>query len=1249
MKKIGIAVVALLMLAAIGFGINYMRPIKRLNRHYQTGRIYFQKQKFVDAIREYKKALEIDPSVEDIRYQLALAYQGNRDLENAIKELKYLVKNSPKFSDSYFPLTQLYIAQRKYQDALGVCDSFLKEKADDLDMMIQKAQILVQMRQEAQAEDLFSKATQVDPYDGRSYTRISQLYWGSEREEKALKSLSEYLQENPANFEARLQLGRFYMVKNENAKASEEFLALYRRKLFEVDQKKAQSLDQGKLSPQLTKLFEESKRKIFSTTKVHQETLDKGKISESLRRLFIGNGENVLRTASVDVVDKGKKWEVRTGNDVYSITLDKKNEGHYINVFDKNVFSDDIVVEVQREFDDKKELQIWQLKEWKILDNKKRKTFVAIQGGLVSLDGKHQKVLDNGLLTDEIRKGFLDQGIELSDKAKVKVGEKGKDWTVVDGEYEYPTRLVLNRVIAYNGYPVTFYEKFPSTLPVVAPNLSLAYLLSGRTRSAVAVAEEGLKDVSSRVARNPVLVYINGIGQLARRNYEDAIKEFEWAKKSNLPFPDLFYRLALAYTSTRQNQLAISELREALKRSPKFIEARTLLTELLLNERQLDRAEENCNQVLEDLPETATQEQRTRFLRLKARILAEKGDSDESKAVFDQITQLDPDSIGGKLGKVLVDMGQKRYEEAISSLKRLREEEKVKLAEVNLAKNLEEQAKPDPYLTFLLARNYLAKGDIANALENTNLTLDLAENSVQATILLAEIRLQQRAPGLAAEEYEKIFKALPDNPQVCFALTNLYLRMGKPDDAWSTLERGGHLDSKETSFLEMKARIYFAQKKYRQSLDTLQKVPESEKKAGILALMSDIYNRLGKSKQARDILSGVGELAPNTPIFLPIAISHYLDRNWAEAVAALDKHLSDRPGDVLSRIFQGVVLATGDYQQKALDAVEPIFLEEKNKPVFWLAHLVKSAVYINRDQFSDARKEIDSIPNELDELKSSMVDLLDFCEKENANITSLLGVLILNQLGQSQDALFQCEEAARALGNDSFLLYVKSNILLRLGKVNEAQEILESLAQADNAKVFVYNRLGRLLMQKREYQRAEKYLLKTLEKESELPDVIISLALCYQGQNKIDEAIDEYKKVIKITKEEKNPFKIQAYNNLAWLLLSRPGKHNLKWAIEFAEEAHQAFPNQADIADTLGWAYFKAENYAAAQKILELAHNLSPKQPSILYHLGEVYTKLEKWDQARTVLSRSLELGGQFPEEGDVKRVLELIKSKTGK
>jgi tetratricopeptide (TPR) repeat protein len=106
-----------------------------------------------------------------------------------------------------------------------------------------------------------------------------------------------------------------------------------------------------------------------------------------------------------------------------------------------------------------------------------------------------------------------------------------------------------------------------------------------------------------------------------------------------------------------------------------------------------------------------------------------------------------------------------------------------------------------------------------------------------------------------------------------------------------------------------------------------------------------------------------------------------------------------------------------------------------------------------------------------------------------------------------------------------------------------------------------------------------------------------------------------------LTREPRN---VEALNFAGFLAADHA--HDLPRAVKRLQAAVALSPGSGGIIDSLGWAYFRSGDLARADSFLEQAGRLEPADPEILGHLGDLYAKRQERDRALATYRRALSL-----------------------
>jgi tetratricopeptide (TPR) repeat protein len=145
------------------------------------------------------------------------------------------------------------------------------------------------------------------------------------------------------------------------------------------------------------------------------------------------------------------------------------------------------------------------------------------------------------------------------------------------------------------------------------------------------------------------------------------------------------------------------------------------------------------------------------------------------------------------------------------------------------------------------------------------------------------------------------------------------------------------------------------------------------------------------------------------------------------------------------------------------------------------------------------------------------------------------------------------------------------------------------------------------------------------------------LGMIYEAQKDLPAAEAQYQNTLAI-----DPEAAVAANNLAWLFVA--SKKNLDQAQQLARTALKQLPDNPQVNDTLGWAYYLAGKYELAVKALELSVARDKSDPTVFFHLGMTYVQIGEPAKARQALEKALAMNPNFEGAADAKSALNALK-----
>jgi tetratricopeptide (TPR) repeat protein len=234
--------------------------------------------------------------------------------------------------------------------------------------------------------------------------------------------------------------------------------------------------------------------------------------------------------------------------------------------------------------------------------------------------------------------------------------------------------------------------------------------------------------------------------------------------------------------------------------------------------------------------------------------------------------------------------------------------------------------------------------------------------------------------------------------------------------------------------------------------------------------------------------------------------------------------------------------------------------------------------------------------------------------------------------------------------NDVELAVIYARTLADSGKPKDGAEVLTKMLQSNPDSIELYVNLSQVYLQDKRYTDAEKVLRKAESKTTDKQNgerLKIQLAAVYEKQKDFDRAESVFKEIL-----QGNPQNAVALNYIGYMLADRGVR--LDEAVRYVKEALAIDPQNGAYLDSLGWALFKLNDLANAEKYLLQADELVKNDPTIVEHLGDLYFKTGNLTKAEEFWKRSLSIGTEQEDIQKVRRKLEQLqetirKQKSGK
>lgn len=218
---------------------------------------------------------------------------------------------------------------------------------------------------------------------------------------------------------------------------------------------------------------------------------------------------------------------------------------------------------------------------------------------------------------------------------------------------------------------------------------------------------------------------------------------------------------------------------------------------------------------------------------------------------------------------------------------------------------------------------------------------------------------------------------------------------------------------------------------------------------------------------------------------------------------------------------------------------------------------------------------------------------------------------------------------------------VSHNILgemyTRNRQLDKALEEFHKAAELEPTYATAYNNIGHILFLKGLPDKAIEQFNEAISYNPNYAEAYSNLGEVYITKGMYQEAVERYKKAIEVLPVSAL-ISVPVYNNLAYIYAEEGG--NLDKALSYAQRAAELVPKDPDVADTIGWIYYKKGNYDEAVDNLRVAVEGSPDNPIIRYHLGAVYYHKGAKEEAARELSKALSISDKFEGAEDARHLL---------
>jgi tetratricopeptide (TPR) repeat protein len=761
----------------------------------------------------------------------------------------------------------------------------------------------------------------------------------------------------------------------------------------------------------------------------------------------------------------------------------------------------------------------------------------------------------------------------------------------------------------------------------------------GKGESGKAVAQ--FERMGALYKRSPQVKFELAVAYLGTHEKVKAIESLNEALALDINYPQAV--LLLAQTDIRNGDPApaVVMLNRLLKKSPGIVEAHLLLAEAYLAQRKPESALTVYHKLAEALPKDA------QVQLLMGIALAGQHKDAEARAAFEKSRELAPDFMPALQMLVELDIAQHKYNDATALVQAqiTRSPKAAELwnlqAKIDLAQPNLTQAGTDllkaidlnpnlPGLYLSLAQVYILSGKNQEALQKLN-DLVARTNDVAAFLQIGAIHEQLKQYDAACETYEKVLAIDHRSALALNQLAYLYsVRLNKLDRAYELAQQSRELSPLNPNIADTLGWILFKKGDYSRALAVLEESAEKEPaEAEIQFHLGMTHYMLGEEDLARVALqravASQKEFPNKDDARKRLAV---LDMDTAQAGASalpqLEKMLKDQPNDpvILNRI--GTLQENAGAWEKAAATYEAA-LKQNRESVPIMAKLAR--LYAFRLNQPEKALTLATAAHKL--------------APDNANVSGVLGHLAYRS-GDYPWALSLLENASDRLSNQPELLYDLAWACYSVGRVTDAETIMQKAlqsgvgtAESGDAKRFMA--LTDALTSPAKVQAATGQAAQILQADAKYVPALMVSGAAEEHAGNFKAAQDAYAKALAVF-----PLFAPAARQLAILDARHFGNDAQGYAL--AEKARTAYPDDLEVAKSLGILSYYQAKYPRSAELLGESLAKSKDDGELYYYLGMDYYQLKRGKESKQAMERALAL--RIPDNlaTDAKRILAGLK-----
>ena len=169
----------------------------KADKEYRKGKEKLREQKYADAIKCFRKAVEAYPAFCEARSDLGLAYRLAGDPVSAEKEYRECLRQDDSFFYARLNLADLYAATNRQEEAVQLLEATILLHPNEGEPHVALGKLHIEAGRLDQAEVECRKAVDLKDAAPDAYMLLAKIYLQRQQFPQMVQALEDYLQEAP--------------------------------------------------------------------------------------------------------------------------------------------------------------------------------------------------------------------------------------------------------------------------------------------------------------------------------------------------------------------------------------------------------------------------------------------------------------------------------------------------------------------------------------------------------------------------------------------------------------------------------------------------------------------------------------------------------------------------------------------------------------------------------------------------------------------------------------------------------------------------------------------------------------------------------------------------------------------------------------------------------------------------------------------------------------------------------------------